>query len=104
MHGLDIDEDHIRVLRLLQRLTLLSSLQAIVHTLQNVAHRAFAGKVYRRLVLLLPQRGEHVGRRQVGVAPRGLEFRIRLCSQFDDLANVGGTLRMLDLPTRPTTR
>src|SRR3954469_16978558 len=40
----DVGEDRVGLLGLLQRLALLEPLEAIVHPVEDVAHRAFAGQ------------------------------------------------------------
>jgi len=53
---------------------------------------------------LLDQGVAHLGRRQVGVPPRRLEFRIGVRVGFDDGADVGGQSRVLLLAPLPAPR
>ena len=46
----------------------------------------------------------HLGRRQVGVPPRRLEFRVGVGVGLDDGADVGGQLRVLLLAALPAAR
>ena len=68
-HGRHVGEDRVGLLGLLQRLALLDPLEAVVHPVEDVPHRPFAGQ-FRRGIALGDQGVAHLGGRQVGVAPR----------------------------------
>jgi hypothetical protein len=99
-HRLDILENGVGVFGLFQRLGLLEPFEAIVHAIQNRAHRPLFGDV---LGGIPPgsQRGADLAGRQIRVAACRLQLRIGLRVRFDDAANVGGQLGILLFPTWP---
>src|SRR5512142_256728 len=68
LHLLDVGEDRLSLRGLLQRLALLDALEAIVHAIEDVAHRPFAGQ-FLLGIALRNQGVAHLGRRQIGVSP-----------------------------------
>src|SRR5437763_11665123 len=51
-YRLDVGEDRVGLLSLLQRLALLEPLEAVVHPVEDVAHRALAGQLLLGIALL----------------------------------------------------